>query len=529
MLLFVAILIRMTDIVSWLGNSSYGVAGQRLAAPQPGGFNPVDISGLRLWLDANDSSTINANEFGTIRSWTNKGDISGNFDLSGTADVRYGEDFVNGLNAVVFNADAFMTGTFAFNFQQRSLFIVSKRNTIIDSSGGIGFFTWLTGDTSGQLESGILYDVSNSTFGYLISKHPGFAVELAFDTQTDTTGQAELVTFVNSATDLSANYVSLNSQQQNLSFSALASGYATSNLNCFLGNYFSGTTLANDYTLCEVIMYDTALDATNIALVEGYLMTKWAITAPPTPVPPAPVFSPTDISGLQVWFDSTDSVVLDLSGNVGSWSNKGSSSGLALPNYGTTSLITDIDLNNQQVVAFSNADMIWNTTLNYQDRTQFVVSKVTSDMSGAAYPYCAFINNFTYDSNAGGVQTGVSWDSNTNLFQYTMCQNSFNCPIVYDTSANPINIPFLAVFVNDSVDLSNNAFYLNNSSNLNVGSNLGNLFWTSNADYYLNNANGGSNGQNQHLAEIIEYDSVLSSSNIAQVTSYLSDKWGLNL
>ena len=235
----------MSQVISWLGNAEYGVAGNRLLRTVPFNFNPRDISGLQIWLDANDGSTINDNPFGTVLSWSNKGDLSGNFDLSGSADVRIGDNRVNGLNVVTFNANAFMTGTFAFNFQDRSLFIVSRRNQPIDTSGGTGIHTWLTGNTADAMETGIL--LSGSTYSYLVSKNPGFSVELDFQTSLDTTGYAELATFVNSSTDLSANFVALNSVGQTLFVNNLASGYETASLEYYLGNFFNGTTLANDY------------------------------------------------------------------------------------------------------------------------------------------------------------------------------------------------------------------------------------------------------------------------------------------
>jgi hypothetical protein len=267
----------MSQIVSWLGNAEYGVSGLRFRETNSVVFRPTDISGLQMWLDANDGFAVNANEFGTVLSWENKGDLSGVFDLSGTADVRYGDNFINGLNVVTFNADAYMLGSYAMNFQDRSMFFVSRRNQ--DISGGT--FTWLTSDTAGGLESGI--SESSGVYSYLIAKHPGFSVQLDFDTTTNTTGYAELATFINSSTDISNNYVALNGTSQSIVVNNLASGYNTSLINYYLGNYFGGSTLPNDYDLCELIIYDNVLTTDQRATVEGYLIKKWAITNPPTP------------------------------------------------------------------------------------------------------------------------------------------------------------------------------------------------------------------------------------------------------
>lgn len=509
----------MSQLVSWLGNGEYGVAGPRIRADIPVVFRPTDISGCQLWLDGNNSDTVTANEFGTVLSWFNQGDLSGNFDLSGTADVRYGDDFVNNLNVVQFNANSYMTGNFAFNFQDRSLFIVSKRNTVIDSSGGIGIFTWLTGDVSGAIESGILYDVSANNFQYIVSKHPGFAVELDFLTSTDTIGNAELVTFVNSSTDLSANFVALNGVAQTAIVNNLASGYATSSLQYFLGNYFGGASLANDYSLCELIQYDTALLPDSISLVESYLQAKWGIVTPPAPVPPVPApFSPTDISGLQVWLDGSNASSVFVSGtDILSWANLGSAGGLFVQSAGL------VGYSNNQAEFPSEATLdISGMTLPYLSRTNFSVFECKSDLSTITYPYLNLQNT---DSNAGR-QVGVTWDSNTNNYSYAICQQGINCPVSAPFAALPAGLN-LVVGVIDSNDISGNAGYLNNSSNLNTSTDAGNLFEQSTISYYIGSP--ASDSPAFTLAEFLEYDSILSGTAISTVKGYLSDKWNLGL
>lgn len=496
----------MSQIVSWLGNAEYGVAGIRVREDNPFVFTPTDISGLQLWMDANDSDAVNANEFGTVLSWHNKGDLSGNFDLSGTADVRYGDNFVNGLNVVTFNGDSFMTGTYALNFQARSLFVVSRRNT--DISGGT--FTWLTSDATGGLESGI--SQSGATFSYLNAKHPGFAVELDFDTTTDTKGYAELASFVNSATDVSGNYLGLNGVQQTAVVNNLASGYNTGSIGYYLGNYFGGSTLPNDYDLCELIMYDTALSASDIARVETYLIRKWAIVDPPPPP-----FVPTNISGLQVWLDGSNASSFSLSGSdILSWSNVGTASGLYAQSNG--------------VATYSNSVAEMNTgatldayySLPYYSRTAFAVFDCKSDLSTITYPYM----NIQDSQSSDGRQIGISWDSNASTYLFSICQAGTNCPVVAPFASLPTGLNYVCGVV-DSNSALNNAGYVNNSSNLNTSTDLGNLFNQNPVPYLIGSSD--SNSPAFLLAEFLEYDSVLSSSNINQVKTYLSDKWGLGL
>lgn len=492
------------SVISWLGNAEYGVAGNRVQEGNPVVFRPNDISGLQVWLDANNGNAVYANGFGTVESWFNQGDLSGNFDLSGTADVRYGDNRVNGLNVVTFNANAYMTGQFAMNFQDRSLFIVSRRNTPIDTSG---VFTWLTGDTSGEIESGIVYDLSSNTYTYLISKHPGFSVEVAFDTQTDTTGYPELATFINSSTDLSANYVGLNGASQVLTANNLASGYYTSNAPYFIGNYFGGVTIGNDYDLCEVVMYDTALDATQRALVEEYLIAKWAVTSPP-----APPFNPQSISGLRVWLDASNGV--DVSGSaVLSWQNLGDVSGSYIPG--------------SNVASYSNGfvDFPSETTLEtyaqlpYYSRTFFCVFEPKSDLTTIAYPYL----NLNVGDATDGRQIGVTWDSNVSSFYVSVCQNGTNCPISGVVTLNSgLN---LYTGVVDSNSYTTTYAYMNNGSNVNISTDLGNQFNQNPIPYSIGSSV--TDSPAFAMAEFLEYDSVLTSGQISTVTAYLSQKWNL--
>lgn len=496
----------MAQIVSWLGTAEYGAAGVRFREITPVVFRPTDISGCKIWMDANDSDSVNATPFGLVESWHNKGDLSGNFDLSGNLGVRYGDYTVNGLEVVSFDPQAFMTSTYSLNFQDRSVFVVSRRRS--DISGGV--FTWLTTDTNGGQETGI--SQTGSVFTYLIAKHPVFSVQLTFDTTTDTKGYAELASFVNSSTDLSANYAGLNGVSQTLGSSNLASGYNTGSIQYYLGNYFGGSALGNDYDLCELIVYDTALDASQIAAVEAYLISKWAIVAPPPPP-----FSPKNISGLQVWLDGSNASSFSLSGSdVLGWSNLGSASNVFAPGSNIATLSNSIVEFNTETTLESYF------SLPYYSRTFFTVFECKSDLTSIAYPYLNLM-----DANAtDGRQIGISWDSNTSNYLTTVCQSGTNCPIVGAFGGLPLGLSLYYGVVDSNSSVSTES-YINNSSNLNTSTDLGNLFNQNPIPYIIGST--ASNSPAFRMAEFLEYDSVLSSSNINLVKTYLSDKWGLGL
>lgn len=272
---------------SWFGKSTVPALHYNrsvLSGVVPPSFLPTDISGLQGWLDANDPTTITVNEFNTVLLWQNKGDLSGNFDISGNADVEYGVNTVNGLNVVTFNPFSFMSGTFPLDFQDRSIFIVTRRSVDVDVSAG--FLAFWTSDVSGGMETAVAK--SGGDYTYLLAKHPGAGVEVAFTTTINTTGGAELLTFINSSTDLSGNYAGLNGIQQTLVFGALAN-YNTSSIPYFLGNYANGETQDNTYDMCEVCLYNRVLTVNERIEVEAYLQRKWRVKVPPVPITFAPV------------------------------------------------------------------------------------------------------------------------------------------------------------------------------------------------------------------------------------------------
>jgi hypothetical protein len=125
-----------------------------------------------------------------------------------------------------------------------------------------------------------------------------------------------------------------------------------------------------------------------------------------------------------------------------------------------------------------------------------------------------------------GRQVGVNYDSNAPTYQFTICQSGANCPVVAPFAAMPSGL-FLVTGVVDSNDGSNNAGYLNNGSNINTSADLGNLFNQSPIPYIIGSTN--SNSPAFRLAEFLEYNTVLASSNISTVTGYLNTKWSLGL
>lgn len=496
---------------SWLGCPAFGASAVKFRDPEPVNFNPLDISGCAIWMDANDNASVNYTDVLEVLSWNNKGYLGGSFDASGIGLVLYGDATQNALNTVSFRNTGFLQGNFALNFQNRSIFVVTRPNSFTDGSANSIF----SSDTTNCQE---LFFLKNGTWTWFEGKHPSPIPEIAFETATDYTGYANLAEFIN-ATDLSDNWHGINGVYIPPIYESAAS-YNTSNASYFLGNIFNNTPYTADIDFCEIIIYNTALSASDRIQVEYYLQQKWAIQEPPPPPPPA--FNPKDISGLYIWFDANQDLTNDESGYVLSWKNQGLSGGFALSNSGIASSLIDITGNKLVLFPANGTDLAFTTTLPYLDRTHFVVFKTIADLTAETYPYISFIQ--CYEDS--GLQTGVSWDSNTSNYYMTMCQQGQNCPVV-GVPANLNNSNYsLAIFQNTSADYTQNKAYFNGGSNLNIGSNAGNLFLQTETDYFINNAN--ISAPANITCEILEYGNLLSSSNISTVADYLVNKYAIS-
>ena len=499
--------------MSWLSGQAFGANSVRVRDQEPLIFKPTDISGCRIWLDANDANTVITNELLFVSSFVNKGTLNFQFDISGNQPVIYGSTIVNGLNTLSFTPDSFMQSAFALDFQPRSLFIVTKENSVPASNAN----PWLASDTSNGME---VFSLTNGTQTYFLGKHPSPIPELAFETSTIYTGYPALVEFINS-TDSNDNWMGVNTTKSVPIYSVNASGYNQSNIPYYLGGYFSGSTVASSQDFCELILYEGALNPYLREEVEKYLMTKWAITTPPPPPPPP--FSPSSISGLYLWMDAQNSNTLTLSGsNVSSWSNQGLAGSSFDAACNTAYSVTD---NN----GFSWVQMPTQTTLEsymqlpYYSRTAFGVFQNLTPLDTILYPYENLINT---DVETGR-QIGVNFDGMSSNYAMAMCQQAQNCPIAA-TLPVPIgtgdtNLLIMGLLSNTS---ASNVGYWNGGSNLNTSTDVGNLFSQNPITYYMGTYV--SDSPAFRIGEILEYNTLLSPSEISTVANYLTVKWAIS-
>lgn len=246
----------------------------------------------------------------------------------------------------------------------------------------------------------------------------------------------------------------------------------------------------------------------------------FGIAPSPNTKPIVKVFTPNDISDCYIWFNCDDQGAIELgeTGEVVSMKNLGQAAGYALKDI--SNVTVTVGVNNLKCLDFqAGTGLTFTAALPYDSRTQFVVFKNTTDMSGAAYPYLTFLSG-----GAGSMQTGANYNALLNTFEYAMAANGVDYALLGSIPENPYNVAHSITYRYDSVTAANNMILYDNSQNILASSVLGLSFTQTSDSYIVNNAAGGI-GQGQLLCEVIEYGRVLTDEEVYRVLAYLHTKW----
>jgi hypothetical protein len=230
-------------------------------------FTPSSITGLQLWLDASDSSTIfNASSGGSdvspggaIGRWQDKSGNGRHFVASGSAMPTFTSSGLNGRSVVTFNGTAnnLTNSTNIIFFSSVTIIAVVRR---VSGAYG-GFITSQTGDDGPSL----LID-NNKLF---VRAGSGSAQTVA--TSANFTGPSVATAVINNWTP--SLYVN-GSLVGTGSFADVRGEASTTSI----GTYRVGdTNFLNGY-IAEMVVYNSVLSNANRSAVESYLMSKWAIT-----------------------------------------------------------------------------------------------------------------------------------------------------------------------------------------------------------------------------------------------------------
>lgn len=237
-------------------------------------WTPASLSGLSLWLDASDASSLYdatsggslATADGTVRRWQDK---SGNArHATGSAGPTRKAASINSLDALLFNGST--NG-------------LSVAGNLYGTSGYITMFAVVrkaSVNTTAMIASQDNSNVSPRTYQFL--RVGDTALQGIWFTSGPNTRVASATATVSANTTFlatlrigsSGGAVSLNGAAG--SVVSDTSNILTTSENTYIGSYaYTGNEW--DGHICELVAYDTALSDANKATVESYLMTKWGI------------------------------------------------------------------------------------------------------------------------------------------------------------------------------------------------------------------------------------------------------------
>jgi hypothetical protein len=243
-----------------------------IAKPIPyyAAFSPKSVPNCLVWFDAADSSTLGLTGT-TVNTWTSKGSYTGNA-AANIGTVSSGTITQNGLNVISFPAGSQITYTVAMPNQARAWFFVMRNTTQMASNKSY----WLPINQSGGGQDSIVVVYGSGGSTYDIYMGPA-GISITVDTLVMPEPFNIMKTYVmqNSAVSTASNAVSINGSTYTLNNNSLASGFATGSL-----TYSISTNWPNvGMDLCEMIVYNGEITATQRQQVESYLAQKWGLTS----------------------------------------------------------------------------------------------------------------------------------------------------------------------------------------------------------------------------------------------------------
>ena len=353
-------------------------------------FQPVDIAGCQLWLDAADATTI----VGTASDVTGWKDKSG----SGYSASKYSVDTgtittstsPNGLPTLLLTNNRMTISNVTLNVAQ-TVFIVCKYN----SSAYISLATQGTNPLIG----GNLWYYMTANWN-LYNDNAGFGTwDLSYATINPTNRTTiypvnnwlVLCLGYNLGTTLSHYTINGTSRIQYLAASSAVS--AGTNTGVYVIN---GVSQGNGgiLTIGEMLHYNRSISVSERLQIESYLAQKWGLQSALPPTPPHPgrflpsystVFTPKSVSDLALWLDAADRSTITIpeeSSFIDAWADKSGSGYIAQKNssdgYPYAEIVT---IDRRTGVGIANGRMyipnfFWNNRF-----TQFIVANTESSIT----------------------------------------------------------------------------------------------------------------------------------------------------
>ena len=498
----------------------------------PYGFIPTQVSGLVLWLDASDPTTITQSS-GSISQWRDKS--SSALTATGVSNPTLVANIQNGFPGISLDGSTqyFNLGNnLNMGTNQIYIFIVSKFNSTADGA--------IIGKSLYGSQGGRYSLLRNGAMIPLIEAGGGVVNNSGLNSDTSTSARLLNMVWDRSTINLYQNGTSV------FSVGLSDTSNLTTGNSLLIGAYQNGSggtpPVAGFYMngyIHEILMYFTStgspLGDTARQQIESYLAQKWGLTLGAghpgltstvyrstylkntvkkniaTMTPFYTGFSPRQISGLALWLDAADSSTITGTSPVTQWRDK-SVNNYSMTYTGSPTYRTTAALNNLGCITFNGTSsfnsgtdtMYWSAFSISQPFTVFAVC--TKRLSSNT--------NFSFVLEPSTPSGSVILYGGLQLKMYAGSADQYTNPILAFV-ANSTQI-YSAVFNGASSLL---AYGGNATSSLNPGT----ASWPG---LYLGRDWGGVYDSGDY-GEILFYNSALSTTQRQQVESYLAQKWGL--
>ncbi len=490
-------------------------------------FQPPQISGCQLWLDAADPNVFTLSGSNVLQ-WNDK---SGNRRNAIPRDITKTPIRYLGFN-----------GRFTVESSSESIFgtplLVNIASSNVQGTTGLSLFwvfKFISGVVITQYEWTGLRMISfegNNRFDY---GEPNSVYTPSGYNNTNNS-------LVNLNVDRNTNLLDFRFQGTTLaSYSVSPPTTAFTTTIGLFGRGGDASNVPAQAQISEYILYNTTLTVSQRQEVEGYLAWKWGLTSSlpnghPYKTPPFLPFSygvrttvqrkwlPTQISGLTLWTDASDPATITLSGTaVTQWNDKsGNGNNLSAEGIYSNAVVASNYQNKLNVLNFSGSN-VYRSPLNsapYPADSFFVISLKTGATRNDIFSVAAAAADDFTGITTGAYSTNYEWNQASSLGS-----RSYNTGFVETVG------PFLLM----NWTLANNNMVLRRNT-VSIGGSTA-YTWTkpTNAVYYLGirispNVYWGGVPDvpfNAYVAEIVSYSSALSLENRQQVEGYLAWKWGL--
>ena len=528
-------------------------------------FIPSNISGLAMWLDGADQSTLFTDTSATtavtadgnlIASWRDKSTNAYLFTQATSGNrPTYKTSILNGRSITRFNGTStFLQSSATLPFYTSStsggsFFVVFMATSVASQRFLMTYQNQVTNTYCGT-ESELGYTTGNGgqgNFGF----HQGCSRATIATTGTIVTNTYVLMSYVLATTGTTPanstifkNGISLTPANDQTGFYS-AGSYPSANNSRYLNigaRIFNGSQATDCWhsgDIAEIIWYRTPLSTTERQGVETYLSSKWNISVPTQALPLTHAFvitrpfsrqfSPIDIPECLFWWDAADGSTITRSGTqVTSWRNKGSWDGSAVSRVGVVTSGT-ATYNGLNIVQFPvGTELGFTVAIPNQARAWFAVFKQTTQVtvSGPNFTqYFAIINQTQGSGQDSAFGPGVPTTQGTT--SYILSEGPSGNPngvSTGNTVPDGYNVMKQYAWINSATSTASNFQTVNGTSYTLTTNNTATAYRTDSVTYTIN-----TNWYNNScdLAEIIFYNSEISVSQRQQIEGYLANKWGL--